>query len=57
MAFLYLTSFSDFPTGYNLHQFYYIDTELDLYRITSSFHGTFATSVACQQGIFSLLDT
>ena len=41
----------------DLHQFYDIDTELDLYRITSGFHGAFATGVACQQGTLTLPDT
>ena len=41
----------------DLHQFYDIDTDLDLYRITSGFHGVFATVVACYQGALTLPDT
>ena len=45
------TNFSD------LHQIYDIDTEFDLYRITSGFHEASATGVACQQGALTLPDT
>ena len=40
-----------------MHQWHDIDTELDLYEITSGFHGAFATDVACQQGILTFPDT
>ena len=40
-----------------MFQFYDLDTELDLYRILSGFHGAFATGVACQQGTLTLPDT
>ena len=40
----------------NLHRFYDIDTEPDLYRITTGFHGAFATGVACQQVALTLPD-
>ena len=33
------------------------DTELDLHRIMSGFHGAFATGVACQRGMLTLPDT
>ena len=33
------------------------DTELDLHRIMSGFHGAFATGVACQQGTLTLPGT
>ena len=39
------------------HQFYELDTELDLHWIMSGCHGSFATSVACQQGTLTLSDT
>ena len=39
------------------HKFHDLDTELDLHRITSGFHGVFATSVTCQQGTLILPDT
>ena len=32
---------SDFPTDQTLYKFHYLDTELDLHRIMSGFHGTF----------------
>ena len=41
----------------DVHQFYDLDTELDLYWITRSFHRIFATGVACQQGALTLPDT
>ena len=34
-----LTSYSGFPTDQTVHQFHDLDTELDLHRITSGFHG------------------
>ena len=37
--------------------FHDLDTVLDLHRITSGFHGAFATGVACQQGTLTLPDT
>ena len=45
----------DFLT--DLRQFHDLDTELDLHRIMGGFHGAFATSVVCQQGTLTLLDT
>ena len=56
MTFLPLTN-SDFPTYQTFHQFYDLDTDFDLHRITSGFHGAFATGVACQQGTLTLPDT
>ena len=53
MTFWSLTN-SDFPTDKTFHQFYDHDTELDLHRIMSGFHGAFATGVACQQKHFPL---
>ena len=38
MTFWPLTN-SDFSTDQTFHQFYYLDTELDLHRIMSGFHG------------------
>ena len=52
-----LTSYSDFPTNQTLHQFHDIDTGLDLHRITSVFHGAFATGVTSQQGTLTLPGT
>ena len=52
-----LTSYHDFPTDQTFHQFHNLDTEFDLHRITSGFHRTFATGVACQQGTRTLPDT
>ena len=49
MTFWPLTN-SDFSSNQTFHQFHYLDTELDLHRIMSGFHGAFATGVACQQG-------
>ena len=51
------TSYNDFQTDQTFHQFYDLDTELDFLRITSSFHGTFATGVAWHQGTLILSDT
>ena len=52
-----LTSYSEIPTNQTFNQFHDLDTELDLHRITSGFHGAFATGVACQQGTLTLPDT
>ena len=38
------------------HQFHDLDTGLDFQRITSGFHGAFATGVASQQGTLTLSD-
>ena len=57
MTFWSLTSYSNFPTDQIFHQFHDIYTELDLHRITSGFHGAFATGVACQQGTITLPNT
>ena len=51
-----LTNYSDFSTDQTFNQFHDLDTELDLHRITSGFHGAFATGVVCQQGTFNLPD-
>ena len=48
---------SDFPTDQTFHQFRDLYTELDLHRIMSGFHGSFATGVASQQGTLTLPDT
>ena len=56
MTFWPLTN-SDFPTNQTFHQFHDLDTDFDLHRITSGFHGAFATGVACQQGTLTLPDT
>ena len=56
MTFWPLTN-SYFPTDQTFHQFHDLDTELDLLRIMSGFHGPFATGVACQQGTLTLPDT
>ena len=56
MTFWPLTN-SDFPTNQTVHQFHDLDTDFDLHRITSGFHGAFATGVACQQGTLTLPDT
>ena len=56
MTFWSLTN-SDFPTNQTFHQFHDLDTELDLHRIMSGFHGAFATGVASQQGTLTLPDT
>ena len=56
MTFWPLTN-SDFPTEQTFHQFHDLETELDLHRIMSGFHGAFVTGVACQQGTLTLPDT
>ena len=56
MTFWPLTN-SDLPTNKTVHQFYDLDTELDLHQIMSVFHGAFATGVACQQETLTLPDT
>ena len=56
MTFWPLTN-SDYPTNQIFHQFHDLDTDFDLHRITSGFHGAFATDVACQQGTLTLPDT
>ena len=48
---------SDYPTNQTFHQFDDLDTDFDLHRITSGFHGAFATGVACQRGTLTLPDT
>ena len=48
---------SDFPTDQTFYQFHDLDTELDLYRIMSGFHGAFATIVASERGPLTLPDT
>ena len=56
MTFWPLTN-SDFPTDKNFRQFHDLNTELDLNRIMSGFHGAFATGVASQQGKLTFPDT
>ena len=56
MTFWPLTN-SDYPTNQTFHQFHDLDTDFDHHRITSGFHGAFATGVACQQGTLTLPDT
>ena len=46
MTFWPSTSYSDFPTDHPFYQFHDIDTGIDLHRITSVFHGAFATGLA-----------
>ena len=48
---------SYFPTNPTFHQFHDLDTDFDLHRITSVFHGAFATGMAYQQGRLTLPDT
>ena len=52
-----LISYSDSPTDQTYNQLYYRVTDIDLHRITSSAHGAYAASVACQQGTLTLPDT
>ena len=40
-----------------VHQFYDPDTELDIYRIKSSFNGAFTMVVKCKQATLNLVDT
>ena len=56
MTFWPLTN-SDYPTNQTFHQFHDLNTDFDLHRITSGFHGAFATGVACKQGTLTLPDT
>ena len=56
MTFWPLTN-SDIPTNQTFHQFHDLDTDFDIHRITSGFHGAFATGVACQQGTLTTPDT
>ena len=56
MTFWPLTN-SDYPTNQTFYQFHDLDTDFDLHRITSGFHGAFATGVACQQGTLTLPNT
>ena len=56
MTFWPLTN-SDLPTNQTFYQFHDLDTDFDLHRITSGFHGAFATGVASQQGTLTLPDT
>ena len=56
MTFWPLTN-SDFPTDQTFQKFHDLYTELDLHRIMSGFHGTFATGVASQQGTLTPPDT
>ena len=54
---LSLDKFFDFPTAQTVQQFRDDDTEFDLHRITSGFHGAFSTGMACQKGTLTLPDT
>ena len=55
----YATANSDYPTNQTFHRFHDLDNDFDLHRITSGFHGAFATvtGVACQQGTLTLPGT
>ena len=48
---------SDFLIYQTFRQFHDLDTELDLHRSMSGFHGAFVTVVACQQRTLTLPDT
>ena len=48
---------SDHPTNKTFHNFHDLDTDFDLHRIASGFHGAFATGMACQQRTLTLPDT
>ena len=51
------TSYSNFPTDQTLYQFYDLDTELDLYRLTRGFNWAFATDETCHKEPLALPDT
>ena len=57
MTFWPFISWIDFPTDQNFHLYCDLATGLDLHRITSGFHGDFATGVVFQQGTLTLPDT
>ena len=57
MTFWPFTIYSDFPADQTFHQFYDLNTELDLHRIMSGFYVAFATGVACKLGTLTLLNT
>ena len=54
MTFWASISYNDFQTNQTFCHFHDLDTELDLDRITSGVHGTFATGVTCKQGTLTL---
>ena len=54
-AFLSLTSYNDFATDHTLQQFYDVNTKYDIHQNTREFNTVFATSVTCQQGMFTFL--
>ena len=56
MTFWLLTN-SDSPTNQTFYQFRDLDSEFDLHRIMSGFHGAFVTGVACRQGTLTPPDT
>ena len=45
------------PADQTFNQFHDLDTELDLHRFMSGFHGAFATGMASQLGTLTLPDT
>ena len=57
MTFWPMTCYSDFISDQTSHQFHDLDTELDLHRITRSFHGAIAMGLTYQQGTFTLPGT
>ena len=57
MALLPLISYSYSSTDENVHHFHDRVTNLDLHRITNTFHEAFATGVACHQGTLTFPDT
>ena len=56
MTFWPLTN-NDFQTNQTFHNIYDLDTEHDLHRIMSGFHGASATDEAGQQQTLTLPDT
>ena len=50
---IYGLCFSNIPGSFSI----LLDSEVDLHRITSSFHGEFAMVVACQQWTLTFPDT
>ena len=56
MTFWTLTN-SDFPTDQTFHQIHDFDTDFDLHRTMSGFHGALAKGLAWQQGTLIVSDT
>ena len=54
---LTMDHYSDFRSDQTFAQFNNPDTELELHRITNSFHWTFATCLASQRGTLTFPDT